>query len=93
LTTLSDGYLGSVIDEGRSKVRQVSRLADSRELTNFSMHIADRLFAQSAMCCRVYRLEYGFRIEVQKLEAEVEVYRRQLKLNRSRVEGQKLRLK
>lgn len=43
-TTLSDGYLGSVIDEGRSKARHVSRLADSRELTNFSMQIAARLY-------------------------------------------------
>lgn len=33
-TTLNDGYLGLVIDEGRSEVRKVSRLADSRELTN-----------------------------------------------------------
>jgi hypothetical protein len=44
LTTLSDGYLGSVIDEGRSKARHVSRLADSRELTIFSMQIAVRRY-------------------------------------------------
>lgn len=28
-TTLGDGYLGSELDEGRSKMRYVSRLADS----------------------------------------------------------------
>jgi hypothetical protein len=35
--------VGLVIDEGRSKVRQVSWLADTRELTNFWMQIAAKL--------------------------------------------------
>jgi len=34
-TTLDDGYLGSELDEGRSELRYVSRLADIWELTSY----------------------------------------------------------
>lgn len=43
-----------MFDEGRSKLRQVSRLADSRELTNFSMQMAARLSNWSAVQSRVF---------------------------------------
>ena len=47
IETLSDGCLGSEIDEGRSEMRNALRIAEFRELTDFLTRIAAVHFVSS----------------------------------------------